>query len=56
MAVNIPKLGSAKVYSYGYNQLNRLVSMDAYDGLNNANTFTPIALNDYKERISYDAN
>jgi hypothetical protein len=30
--------------------------MDAYDGLNANNTFTPVALDDYKERITYDAN
>ncbi|MEO9023281.1 MAG: hypothetical protein ABI237_18550 [Ginsengibacter sp.] len=31
--------------------------MDAYNGLNNAtNVFTPVSINDYKERISYDAN
>jgi len=57
MAVNIPKLGDAKVYGYKYDQLNRLVAMDAYNGLNNAtNVFTPVTINDYKERISYDAN
>jgi len=57
MAVNIPKLGDARVYNYGYDQLNRLVSMDAYSGLTSGtSTFTPVLLNDYKERISYDAN
>src|SRR3954464_13127076 len=57
MAVNIAKLGNAKVYGYGYDQLNRLVAMNAYEGLDNAtNSFTPIALEDYKERITYDAN
>ncbi|MEO9023275.1 MAG: RHS repeat-associated core domain-containing protein [Ginsengibacter sp.] len=57
MAVNIPKLGDAKIYGYKYDQLNRLVAMDAYNGLNNTtNVFTPVSINDYKERISYDAN
>ena len=42
MAVNIPKLGDAKVYSYQYGQMNRLVAMYAYNGLNNAfNVYTP---------------
>ena len=57
MVVNLPTLGQTKVYGFGYDQLNRLVTMDAYEGLNNStNSFTPITLNDYKERISYDAN
>ena len=52
--VNIPKLGEAKIYGYRYDQLNRLAAMDAYEGLNNAaNSFTPVGLNDYKERFSY---
>lgn len=57
MAVDIPKLGTAKVYNYHYDQLNRLKEMDAFDGLNvTAQTFTPLQLNDYMERISYDPN
>jgi RHS repeat-associated protein len=57
MAINIPVLGDAKVYNYHYDQLNRLVAMDAFNGLNpTAGTFTPVKLDDYKERISYDAN
>lgn len=57
MAVNIPQLGAPKVYGYQYDQLNRLVTMDVFDGLNNTNNqFTPIRLNDYHEKISYDAN
>jgi YD repeat-containing protein len=55
--VNIPKLGNPLTYAYKYDQLNRLVAMDAYNGLNNtANTFTPITITDYKERLSYDPN
>ncbi len=57
MAVNIPTLGPAKVYNYHYDQLNRLVQMDAFNGLNSSMTsFTPVKLDDYKERISYDPN
>lgn len=64
MAVNIPVLsagsggGNTKVYGYKYDQLNRIVRMNAYTGLDNAtNTFNPISVTeDYKERVSYDAN
>ncbi len=59
MLVNIPKLasGTAQLYGYAYDQLNRIVSMDAFTGLNNTNnTFTAAATANYKERISYDAN
>lgn len=65
MAVNIGILsptggarGGPQLYNYQYDQLNRLVAMDAYRGYNttsnnwNAVTITP----DYKEQISYDAN
>ncbi len=57
MAVNIPKLGSTKLYNYHYDQLNRLVAMDAYNGLNPVTgTFTPLSISDYQERVSYDPN
>ena len=57
MVVGIPKLGAAKVYAYNYDQLNRITNMFAFNGLNGAtNTFTPIAINDYKEAVTYDAN
>lgn len=57
MAVNIPKLGTAHLYSYRYDQLNRIVGMDAFTGLNTtSNTWSPVATDNYKERISYDAN
>lgn len=60
MFVNIPKLGDAQLYGYGYDQLNRIISMDAFKGFNNSSNNwvgagpTPSA--DYKERIAYDAN
>ena len=44
MAVNVAKLGGAKVYNYHYDQLNRLVAMDVYDGLNK-NPFTTNQVN-----------
>lgn len=57
MVVNIPKLGETKTYNYHYDQLNRIVAMDMFTGLNvNSGTFTPISVNDYRERISYDPN
>jgi len=57
MAVNIPQLSATKVYNYHYDQLNRIVSMDMYNGLNpNAGTFTPASDTSYKERVSYDPN
>ncbi len=40
-----------------YDQLNRLVKMNAFKGLNTqTNSWTPIALDDYQEALSYDAN
>lgn len=59
MMVNIPKVGNANLYAYRYDQLNRLLAMNTYYGFDNAtNSFTsvPMATNDYKERIYYDAN
>ena len=57
MAVNIPQLGSAKVYNYKYDQLNRLKAMDMFNGLNvSTGAFTPVSITDYQERISYDPN
>jgi RHS repeat-associated protein len=44
-------------YRYRYDQLNRIVSMQAYKGLNAAtNQWTPIVMNDYKESVAYDPN
>jgi len=57
MAVNVPKLGEPMVYAYRYDQLNRIREMDAWKGLSNStNILTPAATNEFKERISYDAN
>ncbi len=42
---------------YRYDQLNRLLNMNAFKGLNTeTNSWTPIALDDYQETLSYDAN
>jgi hypothetical protein len=44
-------------YNYHYDQLNRLVAMDVYSGLNTTTgSFTPVQLNTYAERASYDPN
>jgi RHS repeat-associated protein len=57
MVVNIPKLGATKTYNYHYDQLNRLLNMDVFNGLSpTAGTFVPVSTTDYKEQISYDAN
>lgn len=63
MAVNIPALalkntsaaGKPLVYNYQYDQLNRIVSMDAFSSPNSS--FTALTkIDDYAERVSYDPN
>jgi hypothetical protein len=57
MAVNLPKFGATKLYNYHYDQLNRIVAMDVYNGLNPAaGTFVPASTTDYKEQVGYDPN
>jgi hypothetical protein len=57
MSVNVPKAGDALLYTYHYDQLNRLISMDAFRGWNpNTNSWEPVPIDDYRERVSYDAN
>ncbi|NLR81200.1 RHS repeat-associated core domain-containing protein [Chitinophaga eiseniae] len=57
MSVNLPKAGEPLLYAYKYDALNRLVGMEANRGLEQTtNTWTPLAINDYKEDITYDAN
>jgi hypothetical protein len=58
MAVVInPGVDSPLVYNYHYDQLNRLAQMDAFKGLNYSNhTFTPVQVQDYQERPTYDPN
>jgi RHS repeat-associated protein len=69
MLVNIGKLNipdasgtgttaGAVLYNYKYDQLNRLVAMDAYKGLTAANNSWAniISLPHYKENITYDGN
>jgi RHS repeat-associated protein len=57
MAVNIPKVGTAQLYAYRYDQLNRIVAMNAYTGLNETTNVWNLTTTDkFKERVSYDAN
>lgn len=59
MFVNIPKIGGANLYAYEYDQLNRIVGMDAFTGFNNATNgwaTTPQHTQSYQERVSYDPN
>jgi hypothetical protein len=58
MAVNIRKFSQPQLYNYKYDQLNRLTKMDVYRGLDetNNNWDAMAAVDDYKERTSYDAN
>lgn len=54
---NISSLGEPFQYIYRYDVLNRLSAMQAQKGLNAAtNTWTPVALPDFQEKISYDEN
>jgi RHS repeat-associated protein len=44
-------------YSYRYDQLNRIVSMQAYKGFNaSTNQWNPVSINDYREDVTYDPN
>ncbi|WP_144695827.1 CdiA C-terminal domain-containing protein [Chitinophaga vietnamensis] len=57
MSMQLPKVGEPLLYTYGYDALNRIIAMDANRTFNAAtNTWTPTAINDFKERASYDAN
>ena len=57
MSVNVPAIGDPLLYTYRYDQLNRINSMQAYKGLNpQTNSWEPITIDDYKENVSYDPN
>jgi RHS repeat-associated protein len=54
---HLPSLGVPLQYNYSYDVLNRLVGMQASQGLNTStNAWTPVVLNDFKEAVSYDPN
>lgn len=55
MGVNIAALGHPLLYNYRYDQLNRLVQMDAWN--NTGSTWSSITkLQDFQERVAYDPN
>ena len=66
MVVNIPTMvgstltpGNPQVNGYRYDQLNRIVGMNTYTGLDNTTNIFTVPVNasvNYKERVIYDAN
>lgn len=43
------------MYNYNYDQVNRIVGMQTFKGLDSiSNVWTPVAIDDYKERVTYD--
>jgi hypothetical protein len=55
MSVNIPKAGVPQLYTYKYDQLNRLKDAQTYAGLNTS-TDTCITTQNFRETFSYDGN
>jgi hypothetical protein len=56
VALNKIENGAAKGYSYGYDQLNRLVYMNQHTVSSSTWSNTNIIINTYAESIAYDAN
>lgn len=57
MAVNIEALNNPLLYNYQYDQLNRLVAMDAWKkNSNDWSDITKLTSGDFQERVKYDAN
>jgi len=57
ISLNLPKVGEPLLYTYGYDVLNRLVTMNTARNLNTTtNNWQPIGVPDFGEQISYDAN
>ena len=55
MGVKIAALGHPLLYNYHYDQLNRLVNMDAYN--NTGTTWaSSSSIQDFKENVAYDPN
>ena len=53
MGVNIPKVGEPLLYTYTYDQLNRITKMFTYKGLNpNTNNWNVSATQNYREQIT----
>ena len=56
-AMNITSVGVAQLYSYSYDQLNRLTAQQVYKGLNiSLNRWVPASTKDYNESVRYDGN
>src|SRR5690606_15163181 len=60
MAVNIGKFEMPQLYSYTYDQLNRITGMNVHRELDTENNLwtsrVSNIVDDYKERVSYDGN
>ncbi|MGO4294027.1 DUF6443 domain-containing protein [Chitinophaga sp. RAB17] len=57
ISLNLPKVGEPLLFAYKYDVLNRLTGMNVSRGFNNSdNTWSPIAVEDFKEDITYDPN
>jgi RHS repeat-associated protein len=57
MAVNVGALNNPLLYNYQYDQLNRLVAMDAWGKTgNNWSDIGKLPNGDFQERVRYDAN
>ncbi|MBO9204509.1 MULTISPECIES: RHS repeat domain-containing protein [Niastella] len=57
MAVNVDALHKPLLYNYQYDQLNRLVAMDAWEKKSNDwSDIAKLANGDFQERVSYDGN
>ncbi len=57
MSMHVPTLGEPLLYAYNYDVLNRLTAMNALRNLDKTtNTWTSSQLEDFKERVAYDAN
>ncbi|HTN08247.1 MAG TPA: hypothetical protein VL098_09730 [Flavipsychrobacter sp.] len=57
MGHSIPLRYVNQLYNYKYDQLNRLVAMDMYRGLDGTNQWATLAISNlYQERYKYDGN
>ncbi|SIN69220.1 RHS repeat domain-containing protein [Chitinophaga niabensis] len=56
-SINVTKLDEPLFYKYSYDVLNRLAGMDVSKNINvSDNVWNPIAVDDFRERITYDPN
>jgi hypothetical protein len=53
ISLNLPKVGEPLLYTYGYDVLNRLVSINTARNLNTTtNNREPVSVSDFGEQIS----